>query len=180
MTEDMAVLIYRTALGDQRAFDRLYHQSSPKLYALALMVVKRKDLAEEALQDAFVSIWHSAQSYSEDKGTAQTWLNTIVRNRCLDKLRRQPKGISDLKPEEWENMIADTPEPLEEVLADDDAKRLNGCLEHLDDKQRQSVMLAYFQGLSHSQLATQLGAPLGTVKAWVRRGLDKLKGCLQL
>jgi RNA polymerase sigma-70 factor (ECF subfamily) len=65
-------------------------------------------------------------------------------------------------------------------MADSDAKRLNGCLEHLDDKQRQSVMLAYFQGLSHSELATQLSAPLGTVKAWVRRGLDKLKGCLQL
>ncbi len=180
MAEDISTLIYRTALGDQRAFENLYQQSSPRLFALAMMVVKRKDLAEEALQDAFVSIWHSAQSYTEDKGSAQTWLNTIVRNRCLDKLRRQPKGISDLSPVEWENIIADTPEPLAEVLADDDAKRLNGCLEHLDDKQRQSLMLAYFQGLSHSQLAVQLSVPLGTVKAWVRRGLEKLKGCLQL
>jgi RNA polymerase sigma-70 factor (ECF subfamily) len=77
-------------------------------------------------------------------------------------------------------MVADSVGPLDAALADADAKRLSKCMEHLDDKQRQSVVLAYFQGLSHSQLATQLSAPLGTVKAWVRRGLDKLKGCLQL
>lgn len=180
MTDDLAVLLAKTALGDQRAFERLYQLSSPKLYGLALLVVKRRDLAEEALQDAFVSVWHSAHSFSIDKGTAQTWLSTIVRNRCLDKLRRQPQGVIDLKPEEWENLVADCTGPLDAAVADADAKRLNKCLEHLDDKQRQSVVLAYFQGLSHSELAKQLSAPLGTVKAWVRRGLDKLKGCLQL
>ncbi|PTQ90461.1 sigma-70 family RNA polymerase sigma factor [Agitococcus lubricus] len=180
MAEDLAVLLCKTALGDQRAFERLYQLSSPKLYGVALVVLKRKDLAEEALQDAFVSVWHSAHSFSMEKGSAQTWLTTIVRNRCLDKLRRQPQGIVDLQPEEWENMISDKAEPLDEVMADADAKRLNKCLEHLDENQRKSVALAYFQGLSHSQLATQLSAPLGTVKAWVRRGLDKLKGCLQL
>lgn len=180
MTDDLAILLGKTALGDQRAFERLYQLSSPKLYGLALLIVKRKDLAEEALQDAFVSIWHSAHSFAADKGTANTWLSTIVRNRCLDKLRRQPKGVVDLAPEEWEKIIADGVEPLDDVLADADAKRLHKCLEHLDANQRQSLVLAYFQGFSHSQLAQQLSAPLGTAKAWVRRGLEKLKGCLQL
>ncbi len=180
MTDDLAILLGKTALGDQRAFERLYQLSSPKLYGLALLVVKRKDLAEEALQDAFVSIWHSAHSFSMDKGSAQTWLSTIVRNRCLDKLRRQPKGVVDLQPEEWENLIADNIEPLDQTIADADAKRLTKCLEHLDENQRQSLVLAYFQGFSHSELAKQLSAPLGTAKEWVRRGLEKLKGCLQL
>jgi RNA polymerase sigma-70 factor (ECF subfamily) len=103
-----------------------------------------------------------------------------VRNRCLDKLRRQPKGIVDLQPEEWENLIADNIEPLDQAIADADAKRLSKCLDHLDENQRQSLVLAYFQGFSHSELAKQLSAPLGTAKAWVRRGLEKLKGCLQL
>lgn len=180
MTDDLAILLSKTALGDQRAFERLYQLSSPKLYGLALLVLKRKDLAEDALQDAFVSIWHSAPSFLSDKGSAQTWLSTIVRNKCLDKLRRQPKGVVDLQPEEWENIIAETTEPLEQAIADADAKRLNQCLEHLDDNQRRSLVLAYFQGFSHSELAQQLSAPLGTAKAWVRRGLEKLKGCLQL
>lgn len=180
MNDELAVLLAKTSLGDQRAFEQLYQLSSPRLYALALLVVKQKDLAEDALQDAFVSVWHSAASFLPDKGSAYTWLSTIVRNKCLDKLRRQPPNKVDLSPEQWESIIDDCQQPLDESLADADAKRLNKCLEHLDDNQRKSLVLAYFQGFSHSELAKQLSAPLGTAKAWVRRGLDKLKGCLQL
>ncbi|RZU47243.1 RNA polymerase sigma-70 factor (ECF subfamily) [Fluviicoccus keumensis] len=180
MTDDLTVLLGKTALGDQRAFEQLYRLSAPRLYGLALLVTRRKDLAEEALQDAYVSIWHSAHSFAAERGSAHAWLSTIVRNRCLDKLRRQKLPPTDLSPREWEEIAADCLEPSESVEAAAEIRRLNQCLTHLDDNQRRSVVLAYLQGLSHSELAVRMQAPLGTVKAWVRRGMDKLKGCLQL
>lgn len=178
MAEDLAFLVYRTALGDQRAFEKLYQQTSPRLYALALMLLRRKDLAEDVLQEAYVSIWHSAASYNADKGAVQTWLNVIVRHRCIDRLRREPQRQTSLDENGWEQMVADGPTPLDELLSDADARILARCLETLDGKQRESLALAFFQGLTHSQLAAHLSAPLGSVKAWVRRGLERLRGCL--
>jgi RNA polymerase sigma-70 factor (ECF subfamily) len=178
MAEDLAFLIYRTGLGDQRAFEKLYKDSSPRLYALAMILLRRKDQAEDALQDAFVSVWNSASTYNPDKGTPQTWLNVIVRHRCIDRLRREPQRTTTLDDEGWAVFEASGPTPLQELLSDADARLLAGCLEHLDSKQKESVALAFFHGLTHSELAAHLSAPLGSVKAWVRRGLERLRGCL--
>lgn len=178
MAEDLAFLLYRTALGDQRAFEQLYRATSPRLYALALTLLRRRDQAEDALQEAFVSIWHSAASYNEAKGSVQTWLNVIVRHRCIDRLRREPRGQTTLADEDWNHFESHDPEPLQQLLADADGRLLAQCLEGLDQRQRESIALAFFQGLTHSELAVHLGTPLGTVKAWVRRGLERLRGCL--
>lgn len=178
MAEDLSPLLYRTAQGDQRAFERLYQQTSSQLFGVALALMRRRDLAEDVLQEAYVKIWHAAGTYRPERGTVTTWLNTIVRRSAIDRLRRQ-RGDRVIVPEpEWELLEDEGPGPLERMLEDMDARRLARCLEHLDERQRESLRLAFFQGLTHRELADKLAAPLGTVKAWVRRGLDKLKGCL--
>ncbi len=178
MAEDLAPLVYRVALGEQRAFEALYRQTSPRLFSLALLLLKRRDLAEEALQDAFVSVWHGAPSYRPELGTVSTWLNVILRRRCIDRLRREPRAGLPLSEEDWAQLPVNDPSPLQALLSDSDAQLLARCLEQLEGRQRESVALAFFHGLSHSELAQQLTAPLGTVKAWVRRGLERLRGCL--
>ncbi|MDI1301838.1 MAG: sigma-70 family RNA polymerase sigma factor [bacterium] len=179
MAEDLAPLVYRTALGDQRAFEQLYRQTSSRLYGVALILLRRRDLAEEVLQEAYIKIWHAAGSYQPERGTVSTWLSTIVRRSAIDRLRRNRNdALVQQEPEDRDVVDEDTPGPLQQLLADADGMRLSRCLEHLDERQRESLRLAFFQGLTHSELAARLEAPLGTVKAWIRRGLDKLKGCL--
>ncbi|HET8707972.1 MAG TPA: sigma-70 family RNA polymerase sigma factor [Pseudomonadales bacterium] len=178
MAEDLAYLVYRVALGDQHAFEALYRHTSPRLYGLAVSILRRRELAEDVLQEVFVSAWHSAASYSADKGSVQTWLNIIVRNRCIDRLRKEPQRSITLEDEDWERIEHDGITPLQELESDAEAEVLARCLEGLDSKQRQSLTLAYFNGMTHVELADYLKAPLGTVKAWVRRGLERLRGCL--
>lgn len=178
MAEELATLIYQTALGNQRAFDQLYRQTSPQLFGVAIALLRRKDIAEDVLQEAYVKIWHSAGGFQPERGSANTWLGTIVRRCAIDRLRRRRMEGESLPDEDWNAIEDDGPGPLQHLMADSDARRLGNCLEHLEERQRQSVSLAFFHGLTHSELAEHLALPLGTVKAWIRRGLDKLRGCL--
>ncbi len=128
------------------------------------------------LQEAFVKIWHRAADYRPDKGSPMTWMATIVRNRALDLLRR-PDVESALEDEDmWES---DVPGPLDQAMQSADARALMRCLEQLDNQQRQVVTLAFFHGLAHADLARHLKQPLGTVKSWIRRSLQRLRGCLE-
>lgn len=178
MADDLATLLYQTALGDQRAFDRLYRLTSPQMYGAALALLRRRDLAEDVLQEAYVKVWHAAGSYQPERGSPLTWLGTIVRRCAIDRLRRRRQEGESLPEEEWDAIADDAPGPLQAAIADADARRLGICLDQLDERQRESVALAFLHGLTHSELAERLAAPLGTVKAWVRRGLDKLRTCL--
>ncbi len=175
----LAGLLAQCALRDQRAFADLYRLTSPKLYGVALRILRRQDWAEEVLQECYVSIWNHAANYAVQKSAPLTWMTSIVRNRCLDWLRRpRPEATGDeydIAVEAWQD---DAPGPMEQMLASSDAAALARCLQQLESKQRQSIMLAFFNGLSHSELATHMRQPLGTVKTWVRRGLERLKGCL--
>jgi RNA polymerase sigma-70 factor (ECF subfamily) len=176
-------LLEACARGDQGAFARLYQVTAPKLFGVAVRMLRREDWAEEVLQDAYVSIWNHAGSYSAGLSAPMTWMTSIVRNRCLDWLRR-PKLEVVLERAENDGddpldaIAADGPGPLENLARSADAKALAACLGKLEAKQRQAIMLAFYDGLSHSELASHMRQPLGTVKTWVRRGLEKLKGCL--
>jgi len=180
--ERLAWLLARIALGDQRAFAELYRAASPHLYAVAVRIVLNGALAEEMLQEAFVSVWHHAGTYDAAKSQPITWLTSIVRNRCLDWLRRRDVDTEPLSRDDdehggWEPP-SDGPSPVDLLLAAADAQALRGCVDALEPGPRQAIALAFFQGLSHSELASQMREPLGTVKSWVRRGLDRLKRCL--
>jgi RNA polymerase sigma-70 factor, ECF subfamily len=176
--DKLAALLARVAGEDADALRALYDASSSKLFGLALRILSRPEWAEEVLQDSFVSIWRHARDYRRDLSAPMTWMSTIVRNRALDHLRRL-----DVQETEWSDALDDlvasdspTPEALSQMS--DAARLLDGCLRQLEPAQRQAVALAYLRDQSHSEIAALLAVPLGTVKSWIRRGLERLKTCL--
>jgi RNA polymerase sigma-70 factor (ECF subfamily) len=174
-------LLARTALSDQAAFAELYRLAAPHLYGVALRILREPALAEDLLQEAFVNVWHHAGSYNAAKAKPQTWLTSIVRNRCLDQLRRrEPDTVTLTRDEDEPEMELEGmgPTPEELLLSGADANSVRSCIEGLEGGQRQAIALAFVQGLSHAELAQHLRQPLGTVKSWVRRGLERLKKCL--
>lgn len=167
---DLAHLLAACALRDRRAFAELYEQTSAKLFAIALRILNNRSLAEEALQESFIKIWQRADNYRPQRGRPMTWLISVVRNQAVDTLRRQPR-VLPLLVTDGATEVA--PEP---ALAEDEA--LARCLQRLGMPQQQCVVLAYCEGYTHEELSARLGKPLGTVKTWVRRALQSLRGCL--
>ena len=175
---DLTKLLLKTGLGDRQAFEKLYGATSAKLFGLAFRILSRRDLAEEALQDAFVKIWHSADTYREEKAAVMTWMTVIVRNRCIDLLRTHvPEEQLDIDAS-FDDWASDDLTPLEQAATRSETKALLNCMGQLAPLQRQAFALSYFHGLPHEQLAKQLAQPLGTVKTWLRRGLETLKNCM--
>ena len=176
----LAELLAQCALRNQRAFAELYGLTSAKLFGVALRILRRRDWAEEVLQECYVSVWNHAGDYAVQRSAPLTWMTSIVRNRSLDWLRRPQHEATgeeyDIAVEAWQD---DSAGPLERLAASSEAAALERCLRQLDGKQRQSIMLAFYHGMSHSEVAGHMKQPLGTVKTWVRRGLERLKGCLQ-
>jgi len=172
-------LLARTALADQSAFEQLYRMTSSHLYGVAMRILRESAAAEEVLQESFVNVWHHAGSYVAARSQPLTWLTSIVRNRCLDRLRKRDVETVNIDDEEHAMAIADrSPTPLELLLSGAEANSVRRCVETLDAGPKQAIALAFYQGLSHSELARHLKEPLGTVKSWVRRGLERLKACL--
>lgn len=176
--ERLARLLARTALGDRKAFAELYDATRAKLFAVTLRIVRERPLAEEVLQDSFVSIWHHASDYSRGRSAPTTWMSAIVRNRSLDIVRRT-RETPDVDDRLAANLVDESATPAGDAEARAEAHQLRHCLEELDAEQRQSIALAFFHGLSHSELAVHLRRPLGTVKTHIRRGLMRLRDCLQ-
>jgi len=170
-------LMTQVAQGDRQSFFALYREASPRLFALAIRLTRRRDRAEEIIQEAFIRIWTRARDWDEERGTAMTWMVSIVRNRAIDVLRKDVRTAafdSELSREYEFHWI--TPQP--DQVSADDRSELHMCIDRLDNHQKNTVCLAYFEGLSHEQLAERLDAPLGTVKSWLRRGLLRLRQCL--
>jgi RNA polymerase sigma-70 factor, ECF subfamily len=172
-------LIAATARGDRGAFAGLYAATSPQLFAVALRIMRRRDRAEEVLQDAFVSIWKRARDYDATKGSVLTWMASIVRHRAIDLLRRERPSVPLDDAPGQESWASSEPDPYEATAASAEARRVRDCLDRLEGKQREAIQLAYYEGITQEELAVRLAAPLGTVKSWVRRGLMRLKDCLE-
>jgi RNA polymerase sigma-70 factor (ECF subfamily) len=175
--ERLAGLIARSAIGDRAAFAQLYEATRSKLFAVSLRIVRERALAEEVLQDSFVSIWNHAAGYAQAKSAPTTWMTAIVRNRSLDVVRRT-RETPDVDDVLAANLVDESAAPMREAVDRAEAHSLHQCLEELEAEQRQSIALAFFHGLTHSELAAHLRRPLGTVKTHVRRGLLKLRECL--
>lgn len=178
LQSDLADMLARSGLGDRAAFAQLYSATSAKLFGLALRILHRRDLAEEALQDAYVNIWHHAPNYRADKAAVMTWMTAIVRNRCLDLLRALPPDKQLSEDESFDDWASEQLSPLEAATANSESKALLNCMRQLAPLQRQAIAMSYFKGLPHEELAQQLTQPLGTIKTWIRRGLQVLKNCL--
>lgn len=170
------------ARGEAAALERLYAELSPQLFGLLLRILQRKDLAEDALHDTFVSVWRKASEYRADRGKVATWVLTIGRYRALDMLRRGRREIN-MEAEDLLHMsdarVAGEADSGEVPRSLAEYRRLRRCLDTLSSEQRSSVLLAYYQGRTQEEIATLLKAPLGTAKSWVRRALISLKRCLE-
>ncbi len=174
----LARWISAVALGDQDAYRRLYDATSPKLFGVALRILREESRAEDVLQDSFVNVWNGAASYNASLSAPMTWMVTIVRNRALDYIRRLDHRTVELDEDLEAVLESGQPGPAELAGRGQDAVALQRCLKRLDAGQRQAVAFAYFQGLTHSELAATLRVPIGTVKTWIRRGLEKMRRCL--
>ncbi|GGX18277.1 RNA polymerase sigma factor [Undibacterium macrobrachii] len=174
------------AKQDAKAFKALYEASSAKLFSFVLRILQNRELAEEVLQESFVNIWNNADSYQSSLASPMTWMTTIVRNRAFDLLRKLNNGqhltvsydTDQFETEVWRTMESQDTTPVEALELSQDAASLARCMTKLEGLHRQAMSLAYFHDLSHSEVAEQMELPIGTIKTWIRRGLEKLRLCL--
>lgn len=171
-----------TAQHDAVAFRRLYEATSARLYGFALRILAKRELAEEALQDSFVAIWNKAHTYQSQLAAPMTWMTTIVRNKCFDLLHQAGVQV-DLGADPFDKDVASALQdphvtPIEALEIGREAKALAVCMSALEGVHRQVLGLAFFHDLSHQEVAQHMALPLGTVKTWIRRSLERLKTCL--
>jgi RNA polymerase sigma factor (sigma-70 family) len=186
--QQLVRLIERIAIRQQAgdaeaALRELYDLTSAKLYGVALRVVGNREWAEDVLQDAYLNVWRIAGDYRVPLSPPMAWLGVIVRSRALDFLRRRASERVDASLDIDDSGLAETlagdaADPMDTTQASEQAWALHECLRKLEGRQREVVSLAYLRDLSHSELAEQLKLPLGTVKTWIRRALDQLRGCM--
>ena len=185
---DLGTLMFRVAMRDQAAFKQVYDATVRCLLAIVVRMLRDRSWAEEVLQEVYVNIWNAAPNYSAVRSQPMTWLMAIARNKAMDALRgsnteRQhivrPVATNDGEDSGAPDTADERGGPLERLVQAIDKERLRRCLQGLEASQRQAIALAFYDGLTHSELAEHMRQPLGTVKAWVRRGLERLKPCLE-
>ena len=176
--QHLQTLLVQCQQQEPKALKTLYQSTSAHLYAVMLRILRNESDAQDCLQQVYLKIWHNAGQYNPEIARPMTWMNTIARNQALDWLRRYkndrlhdsdevlmdhaaPDSQTDLQVQQWQR-----------------SDQLNHCLQTLQEHQRQCIELAYFEGYSHQELSVRLNHPLGTVKTWIRRGLERLKSCL--
>jgi len=186
----LIVLIDRiAAVSDRRvpradgeaALRELYDLTSSRLYAVALRVVRNREWAEDVLQEAYLNVWRIAGNYRAALSPPLAWMGVIVRSRALDLLRRRASERTDATTELdpiSDSVAGEAPDPLDASEASEQARALHDCLRKLEARQREVLSLAYLRDLSHGELAQQLKLPLGTVKTWIRRGIEQLRSCM--
>ena len=163
--EELARVLVATGDEDRAAFARLYSMTSVKLFGICLRICGERQMAEDVLQEVYVTVWKRAGGYEPGRGSPIAWLATIARNRAID--RRRATGLRFAAPLASDLML----------MAEED-RRLHGCIDELTADQRDSIRTAFFGGLTYAELATRRDVPLSTVKSWVRRGLAGLRSCL--
>ncbi|AUH33358.1 sigma-70 family RNA polymerase sigma factor [Paracoccus tegillarcae] len=175
---DVEDMIARVALGDRHAFEALYDATSAKLHAVCLSVLKDRPLAEETLQEVFIRVWKNADRYAANGLSPMTWLITIARNRSIDKLRAK-KGRPGAAPAEMAEAVpSSAPGPEEMTIRNQQRRMLESCLDEIGSTQAKALRAVYLEGASYAELAQTAGAPINTVRSWLRRGLVQLKDCV--
>jgi len=175
----LAAAIGAVASGDRAAFERLYRATSSKLFGVCLRVLPDREEAEDVLQEVYATVWRKAAQFDGSRASAVTWLAMIARNKAIDRLRTNPSSARTA-PIEWADNVADpAPSPLHATESAVENTRLNTCMEQLDSRRRSLIRTAFFDGATYEELAARMGSPLGSVKSWIRRGLQQLRTCLE-
>jgi RNA polymerase sigma-70 factor, ECF subfamily len=174
----LADALLRTGRGDRSAFETLYRATSAKLFGVCLRIFPDRAEAEEALQDAYLTIWNKAASFEAGRASPISWLVAVTRNRAIDRLRA--RGRAGLAPLDEAAEVAD-PAPLADaqLLSGDEDRSLNRCIDGLEARDAHFIRSAFLGGATYADLATREGQPLGTVKSRIRRALIKLRACME-
>jgi RNA polymerase sigma-70 factor (ECF subfamily) len=174
----LEMLLASVARGDGGAFERLYRATSAKLFGICLRLLRERSDAEDALQEVYATIWRKAGQYDASIASPISWLAMIAHNKAVDRLREG--GTRPSVPIEFaEEMADDRASAHAAAELDGDRRRLDACLGELDDRRRNLIRTAFFDGATYEELAARSGTPLGTVKSWIRRGLQQLRSCLE-
>ncbi|WP_460834693.1 sigma-70 family RNA polymerase sigma factor [Lysobacter humi (ex Lee et al. 2017)] len=174
-----AGLLADVAQGDRSAFERLYRLASPRLFAICLRLLPDRAEAEDVLQEVFTSLWHKADQFDPGRASAMAWMSMIARNRAIDRLRSPGHAVRTTALELGDELPDGGDTPIDAAEASTERERLQRCLQRLDDRRRGLIRTAFFEGATYEELATRSGAPLGSVKSWIRRGLLQLRACLE-
>jgi RNA polymerase sigma-70 factor, ECF subfamily len=174
--DDLPRLLAAVATGDRAALRSVYERQSVRLFGVANAILRDRDVAADAIQDAFLKVSRRAGQFDPARGNAEAWLAGIVRHAALDIIRARGRETPTDDPTLGDVAVA--PEAEERLAASAQGRRLRDCLAGLEPKNREGIILAFVHGLSHPQVAARLGLPLGTVKSWIRRGLLALRECL--
>ncbi|HEX8668704.1 MAG TPA: sigma-70 family RNA polymerase sigma factor [Allosphingosinicella sp.] len=174
----LAGTLEAVAGGSQAAMAELYRLTSAKLYGISLRLLRDEGEAQDVLQETYVTVWRKAGAFDAARASPITWLAVLARNKAIDRLRgRRPAAVETL---DAANDVADEqPSALDLLERDEDKARIAGCLAELEANQRDAIRSAFFDGASYPALAEREGVPLGTMKSWIRRGLARLRGCLE-
>jgi RNA polymerase sigma factor (sigma-70 family) len=180
--QQLKIWLGDVARKDADAFRSLYDATSSKLFGFALRILIKRESAEEVLQESFVSIWNNAASYQAGLAAPMTWMTTIVRNKAFDLLRRVDHTV-ELDADTFDKDVMDAlesadPTPIAALQLTQDSKALAGCMARLEGLHRQAIAMAFYHDMSHSEVADHMKLPIGTVKTWIRRGLERLRVCL--
>ena len=172
-----AALLARVAKGDIRAFDQLYEQTSPILYALAVRVLNNRDDAAELLQEVYVEAWRKVDRYEGQRGSPMAWLVTLTRSRAIDRLRAGASRTRDVS--RGTDVRSGAPDPFDDYANRELRVLVESALSELPAAQQQAVELAFYEGLTHTEIAARLKEPIGTIKTRIKLGMNKLRTALR-
>lgn len=177
--DDWTSLIALTAQGSQSALSRLYDRSSPRVYGLVLGILDDRSAAEEVTIDVYMQVWRTASRFDPSRGSASGWLLMIARSRAIDRLRAgQIERTRRELPEYLDRALDAGDDPEICSLRSEQARLVREALAQLSPEQRESILLAYFSGMSHSEIAARNSLPVGTVKTRIRLGMQRLRDLL--
>jgi RNA polymerase sigma-70 factor (ECF subfamily) len=175
----LAAALVRVATGDRAALRIVYQDTSAKLFGVCLRILNDRSEAEDVLQDVYVTVWRKAASFDPARASPITWLVAIARNRSIDRLRASAQSRRSEPIESAEDVSDHAPGALDLVVSAEQQVRLKTCLGELEERQSSAIRGAFLDGVTYDQLAQRMGVPLGTMKSWIRRGLMKLRTCLE-
>jgi len=177
--ERLRAAMVRLADGDDAALEEIYQATRVKLFGICLRILGDRKEAEDALQDVYINLWQKADRYDPDRASPISWLATFARNRAVDRLRRGKVRAGSVPLEEA--LPLPDGSPLADALMVDAERsaQIHVCLETLEEKPRNAIRSAFFGGHTYAELAEQADVPLGTMKSWIRRGMQRLKACME-
>ncbi|AUW58648.1 RNA polymerase subunit sigma [Sphingobium sp. SCG-1] len=173
----LVAALAQVARQDRTALRQVYEMTSAKLFGICLRISSDREAAEDILQDVYIKVWNRAGRFDADRASPITWLCAIARNTAIDWQRSSSRVVT--APEDAAHAIADDrPRADQSIEREQQSDRINLCLDELEGRQGEAIRAAFFDGLTYADLAVRMDVPLGTMKSWVRRGLQRLKGCL--